>query len=516
MYRHLCFLVPWAFLGCAHLDGAGKRQILPPKRVAKAKPESAQQKISLQLHDRANSDLKPVLEPMYAAYRVPGVTVGLVHNRQVVWTDKFGYANRDEKKPMTADTVTRIGSLTKIFTGLAILGLRDEGRLTLDDPVVSVIPELRRILYPSTDSPRITFRHLITHSSGLPRVGQLDYYSNPDQPVTVQALEKSLDGVQLVFSPGTATLYSNLAMGVASVAVDRLAGMPLRAYLEQKVFKPLGMTRTTFDNQDADRLGKATGYAPTPEGFTSQKPWALGVVEGMGGLYSTLNDMMRFLAWQTKAWPPRNADESGWPTRASLRESHLSLGGGEGKPLVGANWIISQHPRFGLKASHTGATQQYSAHITMFPKAGLGVVVLANMGIDSRKQGPPAVISIAQHIIEWLEATLPKPESKLSNALRVASESFMSIYGQPDEKAVRASFHQSFLASVPVTKMMAMFKGMRTDLGTCTIQPKKIVSPTQALFALQCAQKAFHLMMVVDAAKPHQIMGLTLKPAPAQ
>ena len=509
-YRIGFLLSTCLWLGCGHITGVKGSNALPPQLFAKKtalKPKASE----FRLGQLAQSELKASLASLHAESRVPGVGVGIVFGRQVVWTGVFGYAELENKIPMTADSVTRIGSLSKIFTGLAILSLRDQGRLDLDMPVAKVVPELAQVIYPSKDSPRITFRHLLTHTSGLPRLGVLDYYSKPDKPITVADLAAALKGAKLRFSPGTDRLYSNLAMGVASVAVDRLAGMPLRDYLKINLFEQLNMPRSTFDPKAAKALGLSTGYAASPTGPKPSPPWAFGVVEGLGGMYSTLNDMTRFLAWQTNAWPARNSPDTGFIVRSTLRASQASLGGG-GKDTVGANWYVGQHRRFGPQVSHTGATKTYSAHMTAFPQAGIAVVTLANMGLDPNAKAPPVVVRLADHTIEWLEKTVPQPAVAISKGMMHAASVFQSTYAQPTETAITSAFHKTFLASLPTPKIIAMFTGMKSKLGVCRMTPKKVMSATQAVFTYACAKTNLDVMLVIEPTEPHQIIGLSIKP----
>ena len=177
-YRIGFLLSTCLWLGCGHITGVKGSNALPPQLFAKKtalKPKASE----FRLGQLAQSELKASLASLHAESRVPGVGVGIVFGRQVVWTGVFGYAELENKIPMTADSITRIGSLSKIFTGLTVLSLRDQGRLDLDMPVAKVVPELAQVIYPSKDSPRITFRHLLTHTSRLPRLGVLDYYSKP-------------------------------------------------------------------------------------------------------------------------------------------------------------------------------------------------------------------------------------------------------------------------------------------------------------------------------------------------
>ena len=499
-------------MACSHATPEERSSLnLPPQQFAEASPSKPPPK-SPRLKQEAFRPLEDDIDELLHSSDIPGVSVGLIVDRKVFWKQAFGVSDRTTKKSMTTETVMRVGSVSKVFTGLALMALRDEGRFRLDDPVVSIVPELAHVVYPTSDSPRITFRHLLTHSSGLPRVGRLDYYSNPNSPVTTTILAEALSGEHLIFAPGTETLYSNLGSGVASVAVGRLAGKELRTYLSELIFQPLGMTHTTFSQKDARTFNMATGYKSTSEGLVPKPHWNLGVAEGMGGLYSSLDDVVRFAVWQTNAWPPRHGEETGPVARATVRESQLSLGGGNNSSVFGANWIIGSHPRFGYQVSHTGSTHQYSACIRLFPKSGVGIVTLANVGMLAKEPGKAAAAKIADTALSWLKKVLPKVEEPVSDALNKASNAFLALFDAPTEKQIAALFHPTFLASIPVPKMRQMFAGMRKQLGVCSVTSGTAKSKTEARFLLTCGTTKLNLGLVVSPVPPHQIQGMRIKP----
>jgi CubicO group peptidase (beta-lactamase class C family) len=507
----LCFLCV-AITACSPVPSTYSARATLPAQVFASQPTPSRTRDVFAIGDAASKALQAEIQAAMKVTGIPGASVAIVYDRKVAWTGAFGFADRDTRLPMKTDTLMRIGSVSKVFTGLGLLKLRDEGGVELDQPVASVVPELSGIVYPTSDSPRITFRHLLTHTSGLPRVGQLDYYSDPNTPVTMEALAHSLKGAQLAFSPGTDTMYSNLAVGVAGVAVGRLAGKPLRAYLAEKVFIPLGMDRTTFDLKEATGLGMATGYESTADGLLPRPHWNLGVVEGMGGIYSTLDDMARFAAWQTSAWPPRHAKEEGPVARATLRQSQLSLGGGDPSSVFGANWGVQSSSRFGLRISHTGSTHQYSATIKLFPKAGLGVLVLTNVGGLFKEQGQPAASTLARVVSGWLERNLPSENRSLPSTLKKASQDFTAVFDAPSSESIKQVFHKTFLAHLPTHKLLEMFVAMKNDLGSCRAESGEEQAPQKGHFVMACDNTKLKLMLVVDPSPPHQITGMSITP----
>src|SRR5262249_26511280 len=146
---------------------------------------------------------------------------------------------------------------TKTLTGMALLQLRDAGRLGFDDPVARYVPELRTARAPTADSGPIRVRNLVTHTSGLPRMGQLDFGAWCE--VTEGELRRAAANAVLDFGPGTRAVYSNLAMAIAGLVIEEASGESYRSYMERHVLEPLGMTHTAWDPDQVppEHLAKA-------------------------------------------------------------------------------------------------------------------------------------------------------------------------------------------------------------------------------------------------------------------
>jgi len=286
---------------CAHTGPAA----LPPQRFTAAadKPPAfshAERKAEILA---AREKLDALVSARFAKAKLPGLAVGLVLDRELIWSAGLGTRKIGEQQPVSAGTVFRIGSVTKLFTGLALLALRDEGLLRLDDPVARFLPEIARVVYPSADSPRIAIRHLVTHTSGLPRVGKLDYAERQTGMTEAQVLA-GLDDLALSSAPGTKTEYSNLAMGLAGLVIERAAHAPVRALISRRILGPLGMAHTVWTAADVPAGALATGYREAGGSFSPAEPWRFGAVAAMGGLYSSLADLARFAGFELAAWPP--------------------------------------------------------------------------------------------------------------------------------------------------------------------------------------------------------------------
>jgi CubicO group peptidase (beta-lactamase class C family) len=155
-------------------------------------------------------DVESMVTDRLAALAIPGAAVAVLDRGQLLWAREYGVRDLKQPDPVTRHTVFRIGSITKTMTAMAFLVLRDADRIALDAPAARFLPELEGIIYPTADSPRITLRHLLTHTSGLPRVGRFDYASARQTPVSESEILAAIRGLRLEYAPGIKNQYSNL------------------------------------------------------------------------------------------------------------------------------------------------------------------------------------------------------------------------------------------------------------------------------------------------------------------
>lgn len=438
-----------------------------------------------------------------ARAELPGLAVGVVVGGELVWTFTAGVQDPESGIPVDEHTVFRVGSVTKTFTGATLLQLRDAGTLDLDDPVVEAVPELASVVAPTADSPPITYRHLVTHTSGLPRVGDLDYFSRPDEPVTEADLLAALDGVQLEFAPGTRTRYSNLAAALAGLAVARLTGHPYRDQVDEQLLRPLGMEATVWDPEDVPAGRLATGH-PAEESAQGHH-WRMGAAEAMGGLYSSVSDMARYTAFQMAAWPPRDDPDDGVVRRASLRESHLIAG--HASPVgqtFGVGWAVVQDEVLGHLVFHTGATYQYACSVFMLPRQGIGVVAMTHTG------APDELDRMAKETLERLAEAFPGGVVVQDPALAWGLDRVGQLMADPGMGLVNETFSPVFLNSIPATAVQRTFQSLGR-VGLCG-EPElvRLDGPGWGTFRMTCEQDVLQVFLVVDATPPHQIQGLRI------
>jgi CubicO group peptidase (beta-lactamase class C family) len=309
--------------------------------------------------------------------RIPNMAFGVVAGGRLIWTRNFGVRDAGVGDPITADTVFRIGSITKLFTGAAVLACRDAGLLSLDVPVSTYLPEFDGIVYPTSDSPRITVRHLITHSAGFPHDGPS--VNAGDHPPTASEILKGLKGQKLDYAPGSKESYSNLGVGLAGLVVEKVSGERYRDFVAHHIFEPLGMTSTTFEHDAVPRQRIAVGLTKKGDWWVvSPGVWNIGAVEGFGGIYSTVSDMARFMAFELAAWPPRDGPDVGPIRRSTLREAQSMLASFTGSTAGGwgANFSVNWDPKIGRFVTHNGAIDGYGSAVYLAPERGIGIVGL--------------------------------------------------------------------------------------------------------------------------------------------
>jgi D-alanyl-D-alanine carboxypeptidase len=335
--------------------------------------------------DSVIAALAPRLDALVTRFlvdcRLPGLAVGVVRGGELAWTSTLGFADRATARPMTTDTPFRIASITKSFTATAILQLRDEGRLRLDDPVVVHLPEARAITDPHGPIEELTIRRLLTHTSGLQRdVPPDDLWRIP--LYTEDELLARLDQVGVMAPPDTGWRYSNVAYNLLGIVVGRITGEPYAAYVQREILDVAGLRSTSCfpAGELADRC--ASGYGPGrfEDDAAQSEPYDSATILADGGLWSTVEDLGRWLVVSSRRG---NDDKRGDGDRVldgpTLREMQHPgvLGNASWTYAQGLGWAAT---RIGEAAwmGHTGSVNGFRAIALFRPDDGLGVIALAN------------------------------------------------------------------------------------------------------------------------------------------
>ena len=346
--------------------------------------------------DRDNAVLKamPALDKMMADYAAgqhfPGLVWGIVLDGKLIHTGKYGYADLEKKLPASPLSDFRIASMSKSFTAMAILKLRDAGKLQLDDPVSRYIPEMAQQPYLHGDAAPVTIRHLLTHAAGFPE-------DNPWGDRQLAVPDDSLialirRGISFSTDPGTGYEYSNLGFAMLGYVIQRITGEPYQTYISREILQPLGMHNTYWEYNDvpADRL--AQGYRWLNDRWVKQPLLHDGAYGAMGGLITTLEDFARYVAFHENGYPARTGADNGVIKRSSLREMHfpwnfsaLNTGfkyGDRPCPSVsayayGLRWEKDCEQRVTL--GHSGGLPGFGSNWRFLPQFGIGIITFANL-----------------------------------------------------------------------------------------------------------------------------------------
>ncbi len=230
--------------------------------------------------------------------RLPGISVAIVKDQNIVWSKAYGFADEEKKIPMQPTTVCSICSISKLFTSVAIMQLVEQGKLRLDDSINTVLPSFN-LKQQFPESGQITIRSLLTHSSGLPRESDFPYWSAPDFnfPSEKEVKEK-LGSQQTLYPASTYFQYSNLGMTLLGELVEHISGMPYEQYVEENILKPLRLADTHPYLPAKEKM--ATGYSAIHrDGHRDKIPYfqAKGIAPA-AGFSSTAEDLARFASWQ--------------------------------------------------------------------------------------------------------------------------------------------------------------------------------------------------------------------------
>ena len=337
----------------------------------------------------------PVIDSIYKKYAqsngFPGMAYGIIVDGKLVHSVGLGYTNFEEKVPVNAKSAFRIASMSKSVTAMAILKLRDEGKLQLDDPAYLYIPEMKNNKYLTKDATPITIRHLLTHAAGFPEDNPWGDRRLADTDEELIAIYKK--GVAFSNNPGQGYEYSNLGFATLGYIIKKVSGKSYQTYINDNIFKPLGMTNTYWEYSKVPKAQLALGYRKLNGKLVQQPLLHDGSYGAMGGLITTIEDFSKYMAVHMNAWPVRHDAEGGPVKRSSVREmqypwdvNYLSANAktptGRPCPTVsaygyGLRWAKDCENR--IYVGHSGGLPGFGSQWNILPDYGIGVVSFANL-----------------------------------------------------------------------------------------------------------------------------------------
>ena len=379
----------------AAVAGAGAQAITPGHKAPPARFANPDRVAKL---STTFGEIDQIFQSYAERQHIPGAVWGIVIDGRLAHVGVTGYRDVASRAPVDSGTVFRIASMTKSFTAMAVLKLRDEGKLSLDDPAERWVPELRVLKYPTTDSPRITIRHLLSHAEGFPEDNP---WGDQQLAVTDQEMSRMMrDGIPFSNAPGVAYEYSNYGFAILGRIVTRVSGVPYRRYIADHVLRPLGMTSTTLEPASVPKERLAQGYRWEDEQWKLEPQLPDGAFGAMGGMLTSMRDLGVYVGAYLAAWPPRDGPETGPVRRASLREMQqihrprpaLIARGANGAIQLSSGGYgyglgISGDCNFAHIVANSGGLPGFGSIMRWLPEYGVGIIAFGNRTYTG--WGPP-------------------------------------------------------------------------------------------------------------------------------
>lgn len=474
---------------------------------------------------RALPTIDSLMRAFAATNHVPGIAYGVIVDGKLLHVAALGLRDVPAKAPVDTSTVFRIASMTKSFTAVAILQLRDIGKLSLEDPAEKFVPELRSLRYPTSDSPRITIRNLLSHAEGFPE-------DNPWGDQQLAATDDDLarmirSGIPFSNVPGVAYEYSNYGFAILGRIVQNISGLPYARYISERVLTPLGMTSTTMQARDVPRQRLALGYRLQDGAWLEEPALPDGSFGAMGGMLTSSADLSRWVALMLDAWPPRDGTESPVLKRSSLREmqqvtrfapamavydaSTNMLSMTSGGYAYGLR--VSQTCAFGHSVAHSGGLPGFGSQMRWLPEYGVGLVALGNLTYtgwgDVLDQARDALLRTG-----GLVAREPQPAPVLLTRQDQVTR-LVQAWSTPLADSIAA---MSLYLDEPASRRAAAIATLRTAAGgSCrAVGPMLAENALRGTWRMQCASGTLQIGITLAPTEPAKVQQFTVRAVPAE
>lgn len=464
-----------------------------------------------------------VMRQFVAREHIPGAAWGIIIDGKLAHVGVTGLREIASRSPVDSNSVFRIASMTKSFTAMSILRLRDEGKLSLDDLAERYVPELVGLRYPTSDAPRITIRHLLSHAEGFPE-------DNPwgDQQLARTDEEMSQmirRGIPFSNAPGIAYEYSNYGFAILGRIVARVSGMPYKDYVAASILRPLGMRSTTLSPAAVPANRLAHGYRWEDEQWKEEPQLPDGAFGAMGGMLTSLSDLGAYVSAFLAAWPPRDGADTGPVRRSSLREMQQVSRPGPSSAIRDAAGVLRMSTGgygFGLRVStdcrfahivaHSGGLPGFGSQMRWLPEYGVGIIAFANRTYTG--WGPPidaALALLAQ--TGALEPRLAEP----APALREARAQVSRLVMKWDDGLARSIAADNLFLDRSIDRRAAEITAHHLHVGSCTAGTgfADVENALRGRWIMPCERGNLLVSITLAPVVPAKVQYLEITPAPA-
>ncbi len=452
---------------------------------------------------------------------VPGLVWGIVRDGRLFHVGSAGVLDFDARRPVTADSLFRIASMSKAFTALAILKLRDEGRIRLDAPAETYVPEMRNFRYPTSDSPRIRVRDLLAHVGGFVTD---DPWGDRQQVLTEAEFNAILrQGVPFTRTPQTAHEYSNFGYALLGRIVSNVAGRNFADYIQQEIMRPLGMSSTGYDIAASPLERRAIGYRWENDAHAREPDMRRGAFGAMGGVQTSANDYARWMAFLLSAWPARDGAETGPVRRSTVREmaqglNFIALGarpreGQEPCPTATAYAMgmrVTRDCEIGLIVAHSGGYPGYGSYMMLLPEHGIGI-----FAFSSRTYTAP-VPQVTEVAAQLARGGLLVPRAvPVSGALAANYAAAQAMFAAGSVAPGRNRLAMNFLLDRSEENWAREFARLKGETGACeTNAPVTATGAMNGTFIWRCERATLQGQVLLAPTTPPTIQALRFRVVP--
>lgn len=344
--------------------------------------------------------------------RLPGAAVGVVHGNELVWSGGVGFADVATRRAADPRTLYRIASITKTFTATAVMQLRDEGRLALDDPAVAYLPELQSSSSPFGPIESLTIRRMLSHESGLQgEPPGADWVRVLYEGSAERNLARAAEIAPTV-APNSQGKYSNLAYQLLGEIVTRVSGVSYPTYIRTRILGPLQMKATSFDPLPARlRARRATGYDARFLSDEFELAPEKSILLAEGGLWSCVDDLARWLSFQLAASDNADTSASEVLADATVREMQRAryLHDEAWTRAWAIGWYAARHNDV-IWVMHSGGLHGFTTNMCFDPKERVGAIALLN-SIGNATELAIQLAAIARDAVRNAGASFELPAS---------------------------------------------------------------------------------------------------------
>ena len=500
--------LPLCFLGAAVVLVAS--DAYPPPRFSD--PERVRKLES------ALPEVDEIFRQYAAEKKIPGMVWGVVIDGRLAHVQATGVQDRTTNAPVNAKSVFRIASMTKSFTVLAILKLRDEGKLSLEDPVSKWVPEFAQMELPTRDSAPLLVRQLLSHSTGFPE-------DNPWGDQQLSASDADLTqwlrhGIPFSTAPGTRYEYSNYAFGLLGRVVTNASGVPYETYVRTEILAKLHMDASTFEFSQVPPAHRATGYRLQPDGtYLEEAPLPQGAFGSAGGLLTDASDLGKYVAFQLSAWPPRDDAETGPVRRSSVREmshmwtpSNLVASVSDGKLRAaesgyGYGLRVTTDCRFEHIVGHGGGLPGFGSYMAWLPDYGVGMFAMASLTYA----GPAQPINQAWDVL-LKTGGLQKRELPASPILSEMRGHIINLWKSWDDSEAKQIAAMNLFLDAPIPQRRAEIQKLKDEVGECNAAGPVIPENwLRGQFNLTCDKGSVGVFFTLSPTQPPAVQHLAFR-----